>query len=92
MKTEPAQVVSCCVYDKPQNNAACTTYLFDSCDDPVVHLLLLKRSMDIQVNVSLISNVDFVNFCYSVKPKWTPLRLNAITKVDLQVVKVLVLL
>ena len=40
----------------------------------VVHLLLLKRSMDIQVNVSLISNVDFVNFCYSVKPKWTPLR------------------
>ena len=41
-----AQAKRCCVYVKPEKVMHCISpELFDCCADPVVHLLLLKSSM-----------------------------------------------
>ena len=46
-----AQVLICCVYDEPQKPMqhmhGNIPYLFDSCADTFVHLLLLKSSMHV---------------------------------------------
>ena len=57
MKAEPAKVVTCSAYNKPQK--PCSTcmatfrYLYDFLADPFVYLLLLKSSMDNRILLRL---------------------------------------
>ena len=67
MKAGLAQAESCCVYVKPKKMMkhmhGITPCLFDCCTDPVVHLLLLKSSMDKLEPFSLKGGKYLCNEC-----------------------------